>query len=79
MEPQFFVLMISLFWAGCIIIGIIIGHDKNRLFEGLIATLLLGIIGLIWISTVKAKAICPECKAKIDVDAKKCRHCGHKF
>lgn len=77
MEPSFFILGVCLFWAGCVIIGIIVGNDKKRLFEGIVATLLLGILGVIWIVSVKAKVICPECKSHIDADAKKCRHCGH--
>ena len=77
MDKGVFVLIISLIWGACIFFGIIEGSDKNRLFEGIVATLLLGVIGLIWIMSVKAKTICPECKSKIDADAKKCRYCGH--
>ena len=77
MEGGALVLIICLVWGVCIFFGVIEGADKNRLFEGIVATLLLGVLGLIWILTVKAKVICPECKSKIDADAKKCRYCGY--
>jgi len=77
MEGSPLVLMIFLLWGGCVIVGIVVGIKKNRLFEGLVATLLLWVVGLIWIASVKAKVICPRCKSKIDADAKKCRYCGY--
>jgi hypothetical protein len=57
-------------------VGALIGHRKGRLLEGVIAGLMLGPIGVLWIVFAEARAVCPECGGFALKGARKCRHCG---
>jgi rRNA maturation protein Nop10 len=64
------------FWLLFTAIGALIGHRKGRILEGVIAGLLLGPIGVLWIAFAEARPVCPECGGFTVKDARKCRHCG---
>jgi len=54
----------------------VLGIMKKRGFEGFIAGLLLGLLGLIWILFQKPKEKCPDCGGVIVRGVRRCRHCG---
>lgn len=66
---------VALFCIGCSVVGMIYGGGKDRLLEGLLAGLLLGPIGLIWLGCVPARKTCAFCRKRIDGKAAVCPHC----
>jgi hypothetical protein len=62
----------------CALGGIIAGMWKGRAAEEFFLGLLLGPIGLLigaFLPKVEPTQICPECRAKIPADARRCMHC----
>lgn len=60
----------------CAIIGFFIGQRKGYGFQGFIAGGFLGVIGWIWIASLKPRWRCPACGGAVEKGFRRCKNCG---
>ncbi len=75
-------MLFFLIWIACAVIVGAIARAKDRSFLGffLISAVFSPLIGLIVVLVRQSGGKkCPSCVEKVKLEAKKCRHCGHKF
>jgi len=67
---------LAILYVISLIVSVAVGIKKKIAGEGIIAGLLLGPIGMIYILLKKPRAKCSYCGGLIEKGAIKCKHCG---
>ncbi len=69
-------------WLMCGVAAVLVGQTKGRpAGDSFMFGAVFGIFGLAWValSDPHTTRKCPECAEKVLIDAKVCKHCGHRF